>query len=283
MVSAFTDRANGFPSELAGTDPQWIFSLQCNQPAFRAPHAANSDIGVKEGPGYSGQRVSVQWRRAKKWDETMIHRLENWKLKGKGKQPSGPGSSLASTAKVRPFLRDVFDKLAIQTFLDVPCGDMTWMPHVNLTGVDYMGGDISSSLVADNLASFAADPRFANKFAVFDITCMIPPKVDMIHTRDVFIHLDSDHSLKALQNFEKSGSKYIAIPHWPSSRGGSNVFHPNGSAYENYHTFNLHLPPFCLPAPLYSVQNGGGATGVVGVWKLPALGHGSRPECRNQG
>ena len=224
--------------------------------------------------------------------------------------------------EVRPFLRDVFDELGIHTFLDVPCGDMTWMPHVNLTGVDYMGGDISSSLVADNLASFAADHRFANKFAVFDITCMIPPKVDMIHTRDVFIHLDSDHSLKALRNFEKSGSKYVAIPHWPSSGGKLNEYHPRGSAYENYHTFNLHLPPYCLPTPLFSVQNGGrnsstqpidnleqgrcndpllapeqyileipcylptfsgGDNGVVGVWKLPALGHGGRPECRNQG
>ncbi|CAE7596250.1 unnamed protein product [Symbiodinium sp. CCMP2592] len=200
--------------------------------------------------------------------------------KSQGPQPSGPGSSLESTAKVRPFLREVFDKLEIRTFLDVPCGDMTWMPRVNLTGIEYMGGDISPSLVASNLQSFASDATFANRFAVFDITCMVPPKVDMIHTRDVFIHLDSNLSMQALRNFERSGSKYVAIPHWPSLDGSTNEYHPKGQAYQNYHRFNLELPPYCLPSPLYSSQNlGTDGLNLLGVWELPALGRGTRPEC----
>ncbi|CAE7554696.1 unnamed protein product [Symbiodinium natans] len=209
----------------------------------------------------------------------MAGRMKTWSRKG-GTQPSGPGSSLTATVNVRHFLRKVFDELGVRTFLDVPCGDMTWMPAVNLTGVEYMGGDISASLVADNLRSFVSDPRFANKFAVFDITCMIPPKVDMIHTRDVFIHLDSDLSVKALQNFERSGSKYIAIPHWPSLNGSSNEYHPKGNAYQNFHQFNLELPPYCLPSPLLSVQNRDNRGDVLGLWELPALGRGTRPECR---
>ena len=72
---------------------------------------------------------------------------------------------------------------------------MTWMPEVNLTGVDYIGGDLSATQVIQNLKRFAEDSRFAQKFAVFDITCMIPPPVDMIHARDVLMHMDSASSL----------------------------------------------------------------------------------------
>ncbi|CAE7211591.1 unnamed protein product, partial [Symbiodinium necroappetens] len=220
-------------------------------------------------------QTETERTRTEAWDATMAGRIEKW-AKKEGIQPSGPGSTVEATAKVRPFLREVFDKLKIRTFLDVPCGDMTWMP-----GVEYMGGDISPSLVASNLRSFASDAKFANRFAVFDITCMIPPKVDMIHTRDVFIHLDSNLSMQALRNFERSGSKYVAIPNWPSLDGSSNEYHPKGQAYDNVHRYNLELPPYCLPSPMYSSQNlGTDGLNLLGVWELPALGRGTRPGCR---
>lgn len=57
--------------------------------------------------------------RTEAWDATMAGRIEKW-AKKEGIQPSGPGSTVETTAKVRPFLREVFDKLEIRTFLDVP-------------------------------------------------------------------------------------------------------------------------------------------------------------------
>ena len=45
-----------------------------------------------------------------------------------------------AAVKVRKFLRRMFDVMEIRTFLDAPCGDMTWMPEVNLTG-----GNVSKS------------------------------------------------------------------------------------------------------------------------------------------
>ena len=167
---------------------------------------------------------------------------------------------------------------------------------MNLSGVEYMGGDISPSLIENNLMTFEDDPRFQGRFGVFDITCMVPPKVDLIHTRDVFIHIDSDLSVKALKNFEASGSKYIAVAHWPEDAGEKNEYHPTkfvsgvydeahsaqGAQVIGFHRFNLHLPPYCMPTPMYSVINGrtDGSDGVLGVWPLPALGRGSHPKCR---
>ncbi|CAJ1445999.1 unnamed protein product, partial [Effrenium voratum] len=236
-------------------------------------------------------------KHTKSWDLAMKTRLQKWSLKKPtGIQPSGVGSSVQQTAEVRQFLHSMFGKLEVRRFLDVPCGDMTWMSHMNLSGVEYMGGDISPSLIENNLMTFEDDPRFQGRFGVFDITCMVPPKVDLIHTRDVFIHIDSDLSVKALKNFEASGSKYIAVAHWPEDAGEKNEYHPTkfvsgvydeahqaqGAQVIGFHRFNLHLPPYCMPTPMYSVINGrrDGSDGVLGVWPLPALGRGSHPKCR---
>ncbi|CAE7356768.1 yoxD [Symbiodinium sp. CCMP2592] len=244
------------------------------------------------------------WERethAKSWNLAMLKALRRWSHNGTGlrtggQQPSGDGSSIWATTPVRKFLRYVFDYLKIRTFLDVPCGDMTWMPEVDLRGVEYFGGDLSSALVASHLQRFAGDRRFANKFARFDITCMIPPRVDLIHARDVFMHIDTDLSLRAIRNFEGSGSKYLVVPHWPFSDGSSNEYHPANFelAYQNvhnlnpkasqvigYHHYNLELPPYCFPAPLYWIRNSAIAerNGWLGVWALPALGRGQHSKC----
>ncbi|CAE7261850.1 unnamed protein product [Symbiodinium natans] len=245
------------------------------------------------------------WERqthSKSWNRAMKFALRHWSHNGTkttkevANQPSGPGSSLWATTPVRKFLRLNFNSLQIRSFLDVPCGDMTWMPEVNLTGVDYIGGDLSSALVASHLKRFADDPRFANKFAQFDITCMVPPPVDMIHTRDVLMHIDTDLSLKALKNFERSGSKYLVLPHWPFSNGSTNEYHPMKfeQAYQlvhdldpqtsqviGYHEYNLELPPYCFPPALYFIRNTAitEQNGYLGVWALPALRRGKRPEC----
>ncbi|CAE7532321.1 unnamed protein product [Symbiodinium natans] len=290
------------------------FSVPQNVPdvEYRQPDATLERSRYQWKLGHAGSTMQIidecsdeeRSKHNKSWDMVMAKRLRTWRHGSKESErtisnPSGPGSSLAATRYVRQFLRQVFDDLNIHTFLDAPCGDMTWMPYVNLTGVDYYGGDISPSLVAHNTDLFGEDARFANKFQVFDITCMIPPKIDMIHTRDVFLHISSDLSLRALKNFERSGSGYVAITHWPDASGDTNEYHPTRSekAYPEAfkvkaseaqvigsHKYNLELPPYCLPPPLYSTQNLFGVPGssVMGVWKLPALGRGTRPQCTKQ-
>src|SRR5437764_8294237 len=47
---------------------------------------------------------------------------------------SGVGSSLDSTRVVRAELPKVLRRLQTRTLLDVPCGDFTWMEHVDLSG-----------------------------------------------------------------------------------------------------------------------------------------------------
>jgi hypothetical protein len=45
---------------------------------------------------------------------------------------SGPGSSLDQTAVIRDRLPKLLAKLGIKSVLDIPCGDLNWMQHVDL-------------------------------------------------------------------------------------------------------------------------------------------------------
>jgi len=61
---------------------------------------------------------------------------------------SGVGSSLDSTRVLRRKLPDALRQLGTRVLLDAPCGDFAWMQHVDLTGIDYIGGDIVPAIVA---------------------------------------------------------------------------------------------------------------------------------------
>ena len=61
----------------------------------------------------------------------------------------GRGSTLASTAHMRPIFQHLLWEYKIKSLLDAPCGDFNWMATIDLAGIDYLGLDIS----ADNLAA----------------------------------------------------------------------------------------------------------------------------------
>ena len=56
---------------------------------------------------------------------------------------SGPGSTLEETNPIRKRLRKMLSELEARTLLDLPCGDFHWMQHVDLSGINYIGGDLS--------------------------------------------------------------------------------------------------------------------------------------------
>src|SRR5688572_32614789 len=55
---------------------------------------------------------------------------------------SGTGSSLESTARLRESLPPWPLRLNAHRLLEVPCGDFNWMSHVDLSRIEYTGGDI---------------------------------------------------------------------------------------------------------------------------------------------
>lgn len=111
---------------------------------------------------------------------------------------SGPGSTMAATARLRAALPGLFARYDVATFLDAPCGDWHWMQHVDLDGVNYIGGDISSQVVDDNEAAFARD---GVSFRHLDISSDALPKADLMMVRDCLFHLRDRVRWAFLRNF----------------------------------------------------------------------------------
>jgi hypothetical protein len=188
--------------------------------------------------------------------------------------PSGPGSSLRSTASLRKMLSEFLYSHNIKTFLDAPCGDWLWMQTINLTGLQYFGGDITNVTVQVNQRCFGSDNIH---FHWFDLTCMIPPAVDLILVRDVLFHLPEDRVHTVLKNINQSGAKYLATTTFSSGDNGNFIV---GAAYPEtrskrvgndqigFQRLNLYAHPFNFPPPLMKVDESV-AGRQVGIWKLP--------------
>jgi hypothetical protein len=197
--------------------------------------------------------------------------------------PSGPGSSLAATESLRGLLPQVFKELDVKTFMDCPCGDWLWMQTVDLTGIQYFGADITNVTVQKNAECFGSSNVHFNRF---DLTCMVPPPVDLLLVRDVLFHLPEPTIRKVLSNINTSGARYLATTTF--SKGGQGVWATGAykdslgirekkgqDQYIGSNKINLYEAPFYFPTPLYKAdevvadpQNLGRH---VGIWKLPLL------------
>ncbi|HVS61137.1 MAG TPA: hypothetical protein VHE82_10645 [Gemmatimonadaceae bacterium] len=94
---------------------------------------------------------------------------------------SGVGSGLDSTRVLRAELPMALRQLEARVLLDVPCGDFAWMEHVDLSGIEYIGGDIVPSIIEENQRLHAGESR---RFARLDLTRDILPDADVLLCRD---------------------------------------------------------------------------------------------------
>ena len=167
--------------------------------------------------------------------------------------------------------------------LDVPCGDMNWMPglfeyrtrqpqhpssaqrSVPRTGplqpVHYTGIDIVPDLIARHKARFAAlGPELGNAvnmtFRVHDIVDSAPAdlvgNIDLAFSRQMLQHLGTEDSVKVIRNIRALGAKFLLTTTYPDWLPPRNV------PLEGHHgtrvrKLNLNISPFdegpLLPLP----------------------------------
>jgi hypothetical protein len=108
---------------------------------------------------------------------TDIYNSNQW---GSKESKSGPGSTFEATAVIREQLPLIIEKYAIQSMLDVPCGDYNWMKAVKKT-CNYIGGDIVAEAIENNQKLYASEKV---QFKQIDITKDTLPTVDLIFCRD---------------------------------------------------------------------------------------------------
>ncbi|WP_170377761.1 class I SAM-dependent methyltransferase [Ruegeria atlantica] len=161
---------------------------------------------------------------------------------------SGHGSTLAATRPLRDALPRIFDEYNVKTFLDAPCGDWTWMQHVDLTGIQYVGGDISLEVLEEVKQQHAAPGR---EFMHLDITSDTLPKADMMMCRDCLFHLKWWLRWAFFENFVASGIPYLLttrhyIPQNPRL--------PRNGGFKR---FNPCVAPFNFSEPIETVSETG--------------------------
>jgi hypothetical protein len=99
-------------------------------------------------------------------------------------------------------------------------------------------------------------------FFTADITRTVFVKLDVILCRTVLFHLSLKNAMKALNNFRKSGSRYLLLTHHPWEEVNHDI--KDGA----WRRLNLCLAPFNLPEPKEMIQDGG--DGYLGLWDMEA-------------
>lgn len=164
---------------------------------------------------------------------------------GKGETVSGSGSTLKRTKILRDELPEMFEKYAVKTVFDAPCGDYNWFQHIERGPVKYIGGDIVKDLIEDNSKYIDKDTIFIH----FDILNGEAPEADLWFCRDVLLHLSYDMIFEFLRNFSCSKIPWLLVSNYGTC--SENIDIPTGAG----RPVNLEIEPFNFPAPEYCVND----------------------------
>ena len=157
---------------------------------------------------------------------------------------SGTGSSLDSTRVLREKLPDALRQLGTRVLLDVPCGDFTWMDHVDLTGIEYIGADIVHSIVESNREQYASAGR---DFIELDLTRDNLPRADVLLCRDCLVHLSYANIARVLENVRRSNVRYLLMTSFPGR--GDNKDVEDG----DWRPLDFQAAPFSFPRPVLTI------------------------------
>jgi SAM-dependent methyltransferase len=195
---------------------------------------------------------------------TGIYKRREW---SGDESASGPGSGLVRTAWLRVDLVDLLARLGARSVLDAGCGDFHWMKEAALGGTHYIGLDVVRELVEANRAAYTAPAR---EFRHGDLVRDRLPRVDVIVCRDVLPHLSCRDIRAAIENFNRSGSRWLLT--------NTFVGRPANPDIETggWRPLNLQAAPFDLPAPSVIIdercEHSGGiwSDKRLALWPLPA-------------
>ncbi|MDP7049702.1 MAG: class I SAM-dependent methyltransferase [Verrucomicrobiota bacterium] len=184
----------------------------------------------------SGQRLATRFGSA---EERFRHIYEtnHW---NDAESVSGPGSTLEETEPIRRALPALLAELGVASLLDLPCGDFHWMEHTDLSGIDYIGGDLVGELIERNRAQHT---RAGVAFQKLDLVHDTLPAVDAVLCRDCLVHLSFADAQAALANAARSGAKWLLTTSFPGVTRNDDI------VTGQWRPLNLMLPPFNLPEP----------------------------------
>lgn len=158
---------------------------------------------------------------------------------------SGAGASRNQTIIIETELPILLKKLQVDVFLDLPCGDFSWMQFVNLLPSYYIGADILPEIIEENHKLYANKSR---QFLQLDLINEPLPNADLLLCRDCFVHLSISHIFAAINNIKRSKIKYLLTTTFPNCDYNQEI------VTGDWRLINLEKPPFNFPPPLQLVN-----------------------------
>jgi len=189
-----------------------------------------------------------------------IYESGEWARAGKPK--SGAGSTVEGTANTRRIITTILYLYNLTSMLDIPCGDLTWMPLVwESYDFRYIGADIVPPLIENNKKKYPDQ-----EFMVLDAVQDTLPEVDLIFCRDALQHLKEADIIKALDNFSNSKAKFLLTTTYLRQAEVENLkdIHTGGWNHRN-----LLKPPFNLGDPVVIFAEQDNIHKFLGLWRLP--------------
>lgn len=190
---------------------------------------------------------------------TDIYENNEW---GSFVTPSGPGSEIRATRNAVKALRDVIKIHHISSMLDVGCGDFSWIKEIlDFTPVWYRGVDIVQPLIDKNV--YGPDP-VGGMFYKACFICEPLPKVSLIFCRQALQHLAWTNVVLAIDNFKRSGSKWLLATTFANDYSGPSTDDGGFFPYNLEDSeLELGVPEETWPESEYS-----GAYEQLGLWRL---------------
>jgi hypothetical protein len=157
----------------------------------------------------------------------------------------GPGSTMSYTEGLRSDLLPFLQKHNINSMLDIPCGDFSWMSTTGITEeLEYIGADIVDSLITNTKKNYPGVD-----FRVLDLTKDDLPEVDLIFCRDCLLHLSFEDVDKAFDNIAKSNIKYILTSNWINADNIKDI------ATGSHRFLNFNKPPYSFDTGIDSIKD----------------------------
>jgi hypothetical protein len=149
-------------------------------------------------------------------------------------------TSAHETAILVQELTKLLEEKKITSMADLSYGEYSWMKEVKRSDkLRYVGLSSDQNIINKNLTQH---PKL--EFKLLNMTCQVPPNVDLIVCRDSFAFMRYEDCKKAINNFRNSGSKYLLITSFIGRRSNSDTI--SGQ----WRTLNLQVAPFSFPMPL---------------------------------
>ena len=240
------------------------------RPPYNPQHRGSLERGLESGlkEGADARQTSFN----------TIFMKKIWGGDKKGRiYGSGPGSTVPATATIRRLLGVVLDQLKVVLgkdrirMLDIPCGDMAWMPILlrGRTDIDYTGMDIVPTIVQSHRDYFHRNKTM--RFIHQDIVqTPLEDSYDFVFTRQMTQHLTTHDTIKVLKHISDSGSSFLMATTASGMRRNTEL---GVKSPGRFRLQNFVLAPYWLENPVCYGPERGGQPDVMALWELPFAKH----------